>query len=108
MEDAPRQETDRQAAGLGLVSASIGADASPGAGLAGTPAVAPAWEAGADVRLLSLRLAAIQEQNAGVDWEEPPTAIGGPEDGALAPAGFNAVGTRSAPARFQVRVSPND
>ncbi len=93
------------AAGVGL--AAVGdRPASPGAGLAGTPAVTPAWEAGSDVRLLSLRLQALQEGASGLAWDEPPTPVGAAETGPDAPAGFNALSSTTAPARFQVRVVP--
>lgn len=92
-------------AGVGLAAVSD-RPASPGAGLAGAPSVTPAWEAGSDVRLLSLRLQELQEGASGLAWDEPPSPLGAAESGAAAPAGFNAVGTSTAPARFQVRVGP--
>lgn len=79
---------------------------SPGAGLAGAPSVAPAWEAGTDVRMLSLRLKSLQDQSAGVSWDEPPAQLGAAETGAGVPGGFDAVGTTTAPARVQVRMAP--
>jgi hypothetical protein len=102
---AARTRAEQDAA-VGLMAASPDGDDSPGAGLAGTPALAPAWEAGTDVRLLSLRLQTLQQQSAGVAWDEPPAPLGAAEAGATVPQGFNAVGARSAPARFQVRVGP--
>ena len=35
------------------------------------------WEAGEDVRLLSLRLKQLREQNTGLEWDEPAVAFGG-------------------------------
>jgi hypothetical protein len=96
-----------EASGVGLARANERAD-SPGAGLAGAPSVAPAWEAGADVRMLSLRLQSLQQQAAGVAWDDPPTPLGAAETGAAAPEGFDAVGTTQRPARVQVRVLPTD
>ena len=98
------RETAPSGAGVGLAASNR--TESPGAGLAGTPGVTPTWEAGADVRLLSLRLKSLQERAAGIAWDEPPAALGALEEATPASTGFNAVGTGSAPARFQVRVGP--
>jgi hypothetical protein len=96
-----------EASVVGLAQANERAD-SPGAGLAGAPSVAPAWEAGADVRMLSLRLQSLQQQAAGVSWDDPPTPLGAAETGAAVPEGFDPVGTTRRPARVQVRVLPTD
>lgn len=36
----------------------------------------PDWDAGEDVRLLSLRLRQLREQNDGIEWDEPSVAFG--------------------------------
>ena len=52
--------------------------ATAGAGAAADEAApeATAWEAGDDVRLLSLRLQQLREQNAGIEWDEPAAPFG--------------------------------
>ncbi len=92
-------------AGVGLAAVADRAE-SPGAGLAGAPGVAPAWEAGTDVRLLSLRLKAMQESSSGLAWEAPPAPLGALDADGTPAAGFSPVGVTSTPARFQVRVGP--
>lgn len=39
------------------------------------------WEAGEDVRLLSLRLQQLREQNSGLEWDEPAVAFDGASGG---------------------------
>jgi hypothetical protein len=111
-EAAARGERARTAArrtpGVGLVAAdqqpvttATTALAAPG------PAPAAAWEAGDDVRLLSLRLQALREQADGLGWDAPPAPLGGGAAGDAATLpGVQAVRAGAAPARVDVRMGP--
>lgn len=73
---APVVQRREAASAPAPAAASLIADAEP------TPQ-ATDWDAGEDVRLLSLRLRQLREQNAGMEWDEPAVAFGasGPSAG---------------------------
>ena len=68
-----------------------------------TSAPGAAWEAGEDVRLLSLRLQQMAETSEGLSWDAPPTPFGAADDAAGARVeGLQTVG--DGPARVEVRM----
>ncbi|HIG74246.1 MAG TPA: hypothetical protein EYQ24_06635 [Bacteroidetes bacterium] len=73
---APVVQRRETASAPAPASASLIADAAPAP-------QATDWDAGEDVRLLSLRLRQLREQNAGLEWDEPAVAFGasGPSAG---------------------------
>ena len=72
-------------------------------------ALAPEWDAGDDVRLLSLRLRQLREQNAGLEWDEPAIAFGAAssEPSGTTP-GVQAVREGPPPSAARVRTLPPD
>jgi hypothetical protein len=63
------------------------------------------WEAGEDVRLLSLRLQQLAETSEGLGWDEPPAPFGAA--GATAEErldGVQPVGAGRGPAHIEVRM----
>jgi hypothetical protein len=69
------------------------------------PPPASAWEAGEDVRLLSLRLQQIVETNEGLAWDEPPVPFGAAGAVTDAPTeGIRMVRDEAGPARVEVRM----
>jgi hypothetical protein len=93
---------------VGLMAAERAPDAARqvAAGLA-APGPAATWEAGADVRMLSLRMQALREQSAGLGWDEPPAPLGTPSSSAATGLpGVQAVRANAPTARVQVRMLP--
>ncbi|MEM6326602.1 MAG: hypothetical protein AAF791_05735 [Bacteroidota bacterium] len=71
--------------------------------------VPPDWDAGDDLRLLSLRLRQLREQNAGIEWDEPSVAFGAADPSAAgATPGVQAVREGAPAGAVRVRTVPTD
>ena len=70
------------------------------------PAETEAWEAGDDVRVLSMRLAQLREQTQGVEWDAPAVPFGAASPGAesLSEPGIQAVREGAPPASARARM----
>lgn len=68
----------------------------------------PEWDAGDELRLLSLRLRQLREQNAGVEWGEPAAAFGAAAEPVGTSAGFQAVREGLPAGAARLRTTPSD
>lgn len=104
---APQESAAALAARAAEPSLHDTASAGRGADEEGMPVAA--WEAGADVRLLSLRLQQLAETSEGLSWDAPPIPFGAA--GALAGErleGVQAVGAGPAHIEVRMRTTPAD
>jgi hypothetical protein len=64
------------------------------------------WEAGEDVRLLSLRLQQLATSSEGLAWDEPSVPLGSTDaSDAAATSGIQPVRTGGVPANIEVRMT---
>jgi len=67
------------------------------------------WDAGEDVRVLSLRLNQLARSSEGLSWDEPPTPLGASGPEADAPAeGIRSVRADNPPARVDVQMRSSE
>lgn len=81
----------------------VAGDDVAGAGLGEAVQTVASWEAGEDVRVLSLRLQQLAASNEGLDWDDPVVPLGA-TGGAAADPGIRSVRDGVTPSRVEARM----